>query len=187
MSKAKNVNKASTDVQIAWFKWEFLRRNEDYQKDDAWFEGRFREWFRENGNWFVTIVESPTPLAKSFFRSEVVPAARMIKQRWGISEPVNPASDFNMKTGNRTKPGTHLILPTFLPPEDQDDRDLRALEPELPPAVKERINSRFAIMERMSLDSTPPKKPEDYRFIELKIDIAQSLESTLQRVESSIH
>jgi hypothetical protein len=192
MKKAWIIESLLTRVQIAWFQWEFLRRNEDYKKDYAAFESRFREWFRENGNWFVETVESPTPLAKAFFRSEVAPAAKVIMQRWGISEPVNPASNFDVNTGNQTKPGMNPMVPFFSPPEDQDDRDLRALEPELSAAEKERISRAISIIETMDSFSSSAKKPqsskkrEDYRFIEVRIDITESLESTFQRVGSRI-
>ena len=188
MNIARITQSTMSRVQVAWFQWEFLRRNEDYQKNYSDFEGRFREWFRENGNWFAETVESPTPQAKSFFRSEVAPAAQAIMRRWGISEPVNPVSDFDGKTGFRTRPGTNLMVPIFSPPEDQDGRNLRALEPELSPAEKERINRRISILETIESYSSSAKKsqgskkPEDYRFIEVRIDIAESLESTFQQV-----
>jgi hypothetical protein len=46
MSRAKKTEASSMDFQIEWFKWEFLRRNEDYQKDYAAFEARFRHLWR---------------------------------------------------------------------------------------------------------------------------------------------
>jgi hypothetical protein len=37
---------------IAWYKWEFLRRNPEYRKDYANFIQEFGAWFLEHGAWY---------------------------------------------------------------------------------------------------------------------------------------
>src|ERR1035437_3835401 len=100
MSRAENIIKTPSDIQIPWFKWEFLRRNEDYQKDFAAFEARFESWFQENGYWWSRKGPPYSRRAWFFFCTQIAPLAKEICKSWGVSGPFDPSWVFD-ETGIR--------------------------------------------------------------------------------------
>src|ERR1035438_4108467 len=90
MSTAKNITETSAEIQIPWFKWEFLRRNEDYQKDFAAFETRFGPWFQENGYWWSRKGPPYSRRAWFFFCTQIAPSRRKSVKAGALAAPLIP-------------------------------------------------------------------------------------------------
>ncbi len=52
MSQRPTKEKAAESRLIAWYKWEFLRRNVNYQNDYRSFMAEFGSWFCKHGFWY---------------------------------------------------------------------------------------------------------------------------------------
>ena len=78
---------------IAWYKWEFLRRNPEYRKDYGQFMEDFGSWFREHGYWYNQKVRWK-PAELRFFLGAIAPQAKIICERWQIREPLPPLCKF---------------------------------------------------------------------------------------------
>ena len=64
-------------------KWEFLRRNQEFQKDYAALENQFPEWIGEYGG-----LISPGP---SFYPEHMASAVHEISKRWWVMAPIHPS------------------------------------------------------------------------------------------------
>jgi hypothetical protein len=153
---AKRAQSLLGDHRVAWYRWQFLRRNEEYQREYAAFEARFSEWLKENDGWIPRASRNEDPEGFSFFRREVAPAASLIMDRWGTNDPLDPAEGerflYSLKLGKRA-----------------EDIKQELLEPELSEEEKQRI-----------------KTAKELRFIEVRIDIAETLDTILERLEERI-
>ncbi|MDA2933378.1 hypothetical protein MYX82_03440 [Acidobacteria bacterium AH-259-D05] len=91
------------ELQKFFFRWEFIRRNPDYQTDYAKFSSQFAKWFSERGsdlkeitNWnchqLLQFKEQigTTPSDWEFFREKIVSRAEAFRMKWGVSWPVCP-------------------------------------------------------------------------------------------------
>jgi hypothetical protein len=89
MKRSKGANEPSFQDEYPpeWFQWEFLRRNEEYQRDHARFERQFGGWFKEHGYWWAKTGPAYSHEDLFFLYSVIGPVARNICKRWGISEP----------------------------------------------------------------------------------------------------
>jgi hypothetical protein len=139
MNRVKTIADTPAEIQIPWFKWEFLRRNEDYQKDYAAFEARFGVWFRENGYWWSRNGPAYSRQAWFFFCTQVAPAAKGICKRWGVSNPFDPSWVFDA-AGVRSERGSRVSMPFFPSTDDHREWDLEAVDPALFPTEEEQIN-----------------------------------------------
>lgn len=181
MGKSYRWERFGEDPRLRHYKWEFLRRNEEYQKDYAAFEERFSEWLQRNGGWVPRVSKDEDPEAWAFFRSQVVRPVGQILQRWGISDPVNPAQSFEYPHGSGSE---SMLLLHFSKSSDfttKDDIDTKFLEPELSEEEKERITDSLLF----PWDHAP-QNPQELRFIKVRIDIAKTLDSIFERLERDI-
>jgi len=102
---------------IAWYKWEFLRRNAEYGRDYKEFMRDFGGWFRKHGYWYdQTKVFDREAL--QFFMAVIAPKAKMICERWQIIDPFSPKWDFEKSGSRRFKRYFVLSLPTNCHKED---------------------------------------------------------------------
>jgi hypothetical protein len=108
----KSHRKELTEAQlIAWYKWEFLRRNPEYRKDYEAFLGEFGSWLREHGYWYDQKVQW-NPVELRFFTEVIAPKAKAICERWQIREPLPPLCKFK-KSGSRFyNRYSEILLPT---------------------------------------------------------------------------
>jgi len=79
---------------IAWYKWEFLRRNTEYRKDYEEFIQEFGDWFRLHGYWYEHDNEPWGKKNLLFFARVIAPKAKTICERWQIRDPVAPTMTF---------------------------------------------------------------------------------------------
>jgi hypothetical protein len=90
MSKKSPHQEAKERRLIAWYKWEFLRRNPDYRRDFKVFFDNFGDWFSEHGHWHNENVIW-NQKERSFFEKRIAPKIVAICQRWQIREPLPPS------------------------------------------------------------------------------------------------
>src|SRR4051812_12296996 len=74
----------SGDPRIDRYKWEFLRRNREFQKEYETFANQFPEWIGEYGE-----LISPDPF---FYPEQVAAAVHNITDRWWVMSPIRPSS-----------------------------------------------------------------------------------------------
>jgi hypothetical protein len=146
------------DPRIDSYKWEFLRRNQEFQRDYAALANQFPEWIAEHGG--LVGSDSTSDQGKlSFYREYVLPAASKITERWWVIGPVHP---------------TLSSIPNQVPPEVDPPSFYNPHEVE--------SGSVWAVTERFS--HTPgPFTPRELRFLVTQIDIAQPLETIFAELE----
>jgi hypothetical protein len=101
---------------IAWYKWEFLRRNAEYCKDYANFMQEFSPWFLAHGAWYdrTTMYDAK---ALRFFEETIAPKAKQICERWQIADPCPPEWQFK-ELGFHPNHSFTVTVPTDCSKED---------------------------------------------------------------------
>ena len=95
MVKGSRWEELVGDRRIHQYKWEFLRRNEEYQSDYTTFEERFAGWIQMYEGWIPPgFVKEDDPEEWSFFQSQVEPAVWKITERWYIRDPTDPTRSY---------------------------------------------------------------------------------------------
>jgi hypothetical protein len=97
--------------QIAWYKWEFLRRNPEYCKEYESFRKKFGLWFHQHGEWYDRRTHYD-PEALAFFEENIEPRIEGICERWQISDACPPDWEFN-KSGFHPNCFFTVCLPTY--------------------------------------------------------------------------
>jgi hypothetical protein len=107
---------------IAWYKWEFLRRNSAYRKDHQEFMREFGSWFRKYGKWYDETV-SPWGLVRlQFFGRAIAPKLKAICEKWQIRDPFSPYWDFTKLGRHYYKQHYRVLLPTDCSREEAADQ-----------------------------------------------------------------
>jgi hypothetical protein len=104
---------------IAWYKWEFLRRNHEYRKDYDEFMHQFGKWFDDHGDhgyWYDETIAWSRPVLREFAEA-IAPKGRVICERWQIQDPFSPDWDFTKDGVRQYKPDYEVFLPTGCLPE----------------------------------------------------------------------
>lgn len=111
MPKKSPRQEANESQLIAWYKWEFLRRNAEYGKDYKEFMREFGGWFRKHGYWYdQTKIFNREAL--QFFMEVIAPKAKTICERWQVIDPFSPKWDFEKSGSRRFKQYFVLSVPT---------------------------------------------------------------------------
>ena len=118
MVKKTLSQRADEARQIAWYKWEFLRRNPGYRRDYETFIQEFGSWFGEHGYWYDQTIEPWSTDDFHYFMTVIAPRAKIICQRWEIRDPISPDWKFTQSGLFYYKPGHELMLPTDCRRED---------------------------------------------------------------------
>ena len=184
MKRPKNIIDTPAEIQIPWFQWEFLRRNEDYQKDYAAFEARFGEWFRENGYWWSRRGPTYSRQAWFFFCTQIAPIAKEICKRWGVSDPFDPSWIFDT-AGIRNERGSRVSMPLFTSSDDHQEWDLEAVDPALFPTEEEQIRELLKGVPDTIVEPTR-RGTNDRRFIRVEIDITKPNKTSIAEVQRRI-
>jgi hypothetical protein len=179
MSKSSRLPKFIWDPKVNWYKWEFLRRNEEYQKAYAEFHERFRDWLDSHGDWVPSSSMEDDPQGWAFFRNEVASEAAKIMERWDISDPVDPSLSSDRSEGG---PNGRLFVVSKSTREAKDSQFApELLEPPLSEEEKKRI-----LKSRSWMWGDTPKSAKELRFIDFQIDITDTLETIVSHLESRI-
>jgi len=97
---------------VAWYKWEFLRRNVGYRKDYKKFIRTFGSWFETHGYWYDETIAPWGPQDLRFFATVIAPKAKVICARWEIRDLFSPDWRFTPSGVYYYKPGWAAFLPT---------------------------------------------------------------------------
>lgn len=106
--KPTNQDIAETAL-VAWYKWEFLRRNAEYKNEYYSFISKFGSWFSKHGFWYET--RSWGRRGLKFFAKNIAPAGKAICECWQIRDPISPEWVFS-KAGVCLSSAFDIQLPT---------------------------------------------------------------------------
>lgn len=104
---------------VAWFKWEFLRRNPGYGRDYKKFKVKFGEWFRQRGYWYDydRRQDEWSGVDEDYFYDEIAPEIARLCRKWQIGNLFPPSWQFSRKNGTRKVGSRELGPPTGIAPE----------------------------------------------------------------------
>ena len=105
--------------EVAWYKWEFLRRNPEYQADFKKFIHKFGSWFSRKGYWFDHDRRDAnwTKSDENYFYAKIAPVIARICQKWQTGNLFPPEWQFDKNLETR-KIGSRVVgPPTGIPPE----------------------------------------------------------------------
>lgn len=97
---------------IAWYKWEFLRRNPEYRKDHQGLMREFGSWFRKYGKWYDDTVPPWGPVRLQFFGRVIAPKIKVICEKWQIRDPFSPYWEFTKLGNHYYKRHYDVLVPT---------------------------------------------------------------------------
>jgi hypothetical protein len=112
--------------QVAWFKWEFLRRNREYRADHKQFIDTFGSWFRQRGFWYDhdRREEQWTKADEDHFYDIIAPAIALLCEKWKIGNLYPPKWKFDRKDGTRKIGSREISPPTGIAAELNWDFDV---------------------------------------------------------------
>jgi hypothetical protein len=104
---------------VAWYKWEFLRRNPSYGRDYQKFKDKFGEWFTQRGYWYDydRREDEWSEADEDYFYDEIAPEIARLCRKWQIGNLFPPSWRFNRKNGTRVIGSRKLGPPTGIAPE----------------------------------------------------------------------
>jgi len=104
---------------VAWYKWEFLRRNPEYARDFRNFKNKFGEWFGQRGYWYDYDRRKDlwSEADEDYFYAEIAPEIGRLCQKWKIGNLFPPGWRFGRKNGTRMIGSRELSPPTGIAPE----------------------------------------------------------------------
>lgn len=111
MPKKSSRQQIEEDRLIAWYKWEFLRRNPEYREDYDEFVRKFARWFRKHG-FFYDDTMKWSPDEWRFFGATIAPRAQKLCEKWHVLEPYPPDWKFTDSGVYKYSPGEHVSLST---------------------------------------------------------------------------
>jgi hypothetical protein len=112
--------------QVAWYKWEFLRRNHEYRADHKQFIDTFGSWFRRRGFWYDHDRREGqwTKADEDHFYDNIAPAIAQLCEKWKIGNLYPPKWKFNRKHARRKIGSREIGPPTGIAAELNWDFDV---------------------------------------------------------------
>src|SRR5258708_2483375 len=108
--------KAGKPTDIAWYKWEFLRRNSEFRADYSCFTEEFGAWLKAKGFWYDTDRRRHWTVGdQRKFRTRILPSIVELCQRWRVDNLFPPRWQFSKATGLRKLGKRSIFLPTGTP------------------------------------------------------------------------
>jgi hypothetical protein len=178
MAKKSPDKEFAEAERVAWYKWEFLRRNGEYRKDYQAFVREFGAWFRQHGYWYDQSVVWSREEWK-FFTTAIVPSIQAICERWQVSDPFLPAWEFNKSGTYEYKPSYEVLLPTR-----SSSDEIRDLWERLRHSGQETI-ADIARQARAAREALPTME-ERLRYLELRLDLSRPLQALLAEAKLKI-
>jgi hypothetical protein len=109
----------SQQILIAWYKWEFLRRNSEYRTDHEKFIRKYRKWFEERGYWYDYVQRQAkwSEADEDYFYSKIAPVILRLCKKWHVGNLFPPSWNFDKREGLHKIRGWEWGIPTDLPAE----------------------------------------------------------------------
>jgi hypothetical protein len=180
MPKKSPQQRVDETLLIAWYKWEFLRRNVEYRKDYVEFLREFGGWFEKHGYWYDQTVEPWGKENLRFFASVIAPKARIICERWQIRDPLSPTRNFKKPGSKCYKHHREFLLPTECSKEEAGQ------EWDLSDFLSGCHLSDEEFRKRLPASTAKAYGPEPDYHLELAIDLRLPLEPLLRQAEDRI-
>jgi hypothetical protein len=109
--------------EVAWYRWEFLRRNPEYQADHREFIKRFGTWLNRRPFWHdADSRERWTKTDKQYYRTEILPILGALCEKWKITSLIPPQWEFDLNTGISKVGRRRVEIPTIIAPGWDWDR-----------------------------------------------------------------
>jgi hypothetical protein len=173
MPKKPPRQEAKESQLVAWYKWEFLRRNVEYRKDYEEFVRECGEWFEEHGYWYDQATEPWGQENLRYFETVIAPKAKLLCERWEIRDPFSPDWEFTPSGEYEYRPGWRASLPTDCSKEEAG-------------GVWDFSELSFSSRElRKRLREYKPGPAPDYRLT-LKFDLRSPLVDLLRRAKDEL-
>jgi hypothetical protein len=169
--------------RLAWLRWEFIRRNQEYVKDWVAFDCKFGSWFEKNGYWWDNKGPIYDEHAWFLFSSKAAPAAKTICERWKIADPFPPSWEFGSNCMRKEGRAT-VVIPTLNGDGTRHAWNLKAIDPVLFPSRVDRW--REALKDRVRNIEETWSETGDPRYLRLEIDVTESMEEIISRVERRV-
>jgi hypothetical protein len=112
MPRKSLLQEAKESQLVAWYKWQFLRRNVEYRKDYEKFIRQHGRWLRKHGYWYDETIKPWGPKNLRFFATVIAPNAKHICVRWEIRDLFPPDWNFTQLGVHRYRPNWKVSLPT---------------------------------------------------------------------------
>jgi hypothetical protein len=110
---------------VNWYRWEFLRRNLEYQADYKKFIDKFGEWLHQKGYWFDRRRRALwTRADERYFHKKIFPTIGALCEKWQVHNLFSPTWSFDRRTGLHRFPGGTVEIPTIIAPGWNWDRSL---------------------------------------------------------------
>lgn len=110
-----DLNAVRNDV--AWYKWEFLRRNKIYRSDYNKFQRLFGAWFSRKGYWFDRGLRKKwTASDERYFYDRIAPFMFKMCRKWKIGRLLDPRLKFDKRVGTHRLLGSEIEIPTAIEP-----------------------------------------------------------------------
>jgi hypothetical protein len=166
--------------KILHYRWEFLRRNQEFRRDVDQFVSKFASWFRDRGWWYdpeVKYCESD----KKYWSTAIHPNLWRILSKWDVAGLVPYDWQFNPSGKYELRQGVSVDLPGRK--METRSGDVRRLHESEFSWFAERLQA-YRSGEVVNGESLP----ESYldRTIILSVDIAYSVGSNLAKIEAEI-
>src|SRR5579864_8158149 len=170
MPKKPQQQQLTESRLIAWYKWEFLRRNHEYLRNYKEFISEFGVWFRQHGYWYDQNIRWK-PSEFRFFAKVIAPRIKIICERWQIREPVPPSwSGMNYYS----RPG--VLIPTDCAKEEAGQGwDLSKLS-----------ESKAEFLKHLPESTAACYGPEPDYHLELQFDLRRPLDDLLREAKDAI-
>ena len=158
--------KLAGNHRVDEYKWEFLRRNEDYQLDYAAFANQFPEWVKGYGVGIpLDRLKQSGPEEWAFLHNKVYPAVWKLSERWYIRDLIDP-----LRSSNEASP--FFYSESWMREQHSEEGP----ESDEPPT--------WDYFSHILGDA--PHTPKGLRFIMVPIDIAQPIKRTFAALEVHI-
>jgi len=159
--------------EVAWYRWEFVRRNPKFCADYNEFVGSFGAWLKLKGAWgsFGTPGANWSKSDKKYFRTQIEPVLDELCRKWRVFDLYPPALDME-----EVFEGHHreLFLPTWLPADERENsRSIRDIK-DMGFMGKGRMTKMYENLLLMQFDLNSPMK-----------DLLEHAESTLRHARRS--
>jgi hypothetical protein len=102
--------------QVAWYKWEFLRRNAGYRADYRQFVQKFGTWFASRGYWYDydRRQDEWSKADENYFYRNIAPVIGKLCAKWHVGNLFPPKWRFDKRNGIRLKGSRELGPPTAI-------------------------------------------------------------------------
>lgn len=175
MPRKSQRRQADETQLLAWYKWEFLRRNTEYRNDYDNFVNQFGAWFQKHGHLYESTYWSPD-VWKQYGRV-IAPRAQKLCEKWQVIDLLPPDWKFDDSGIYEYSRVGHVLLPTGYAAEE-----IR----ELWKNTRHHSQLTLKAFEKNLPTDTSLIRVDRIRYYNLRLDFAQPLRRLLAGARQEI-